>query len=150
MIRCTHALPVMLWVAAQILLNWTYLVSTYNCHDLWVHPVSPSPPPTVPPSASLPPSIEASQGDSLTLDCETTGNPSPTITWLRDSEPLPSNSRISVSPEGLLSFTSLYFSDEGSYTCIVNNSVGSTSANTLITVLGKTTAYLPQLHYPHK
>lgn len=83
------------------------------------------------------------QGDNLTLDCGATGNPSPTVLWFKDSDPLPNNGRISVSPNGLLTFTSLYSTDEGSYTCIVSNSVGSTSANTVLTVLGKS---FPQLH----
>ena len=80
----------------------------------------------------------AFQSDPLSLDCDPTGNPPPSLTWLRDGEPLaPINGRLTISSDGVVVITSLYSTDEGNYTCVARNSEGSDSASTLLTVLGE-------------
>ena len=95
--------------------------------------------PTVQPAVSLPTTITVSQGDPLSLDCEATGNPPPSITWFKDGDILmPINGRVSIINQ-VVFITSLYSTDEGNYTCVASNSEGSVSDSTLITVLGETT-----------
>ena len=102
----------------------------YDCSAKPLHP-------PVPPSVSLPPSIVASQGDPLSLDCSASGNPPPSLSWYKDGQPLPSNGRVSISPEREVAIASLYSTDDGDYTCVASNSEGSASATTTVTVLGE-------------
>ena len=50
---------------------------------------------------------------------------------------MPTNGRITISADRVLHISSLFSTDEGSYTCVVSNSQGSVSANTLLSVLGE-------------
>ena len=91
----------------------------------------------MPPSVSLPPSIVASQGDPLSLDCGASGNPPPSVSWYKDGQLLHGNGRVTISPEREVIIPSLYSTDEGNYTCVATNSEGSASVTSIITVLGE-------------
>ena len=97
----------------------------------------------VPPAVSLPPAMLASQGDSLILDCQPTGNPPPSLSWFKDGQPLvPDNDRLTVSRQTVV-ITSLYSIDQGNYSCLATSTQGAATASTFLTVLGEPTYTYP-------
>ncbi|KRZ27982.1 Protein turtle [Trichinella pseudospiralis] len=63
--------------------------------------------------------------DSLNISCQATGNPLPTITWLRNGERL-EEEKIQTS-KGYLIILNLKESDAGKYSCLASNDIGKIS-----------------------
>ena len=62
----------------------------------------------------------------MTLSCNATGNPVPTISWTRDGSPLNASGRISFSDDKKrLTITNVKRTDSGEYQCVAENRVGS-------------------------
>ena len=79
-------------------------------------------------------------GNNVTLSCNASGNPVPTITWTRNGSVLTSSvPRISFGAESReLTITTINTADRGEYQCVANNSVGNdTSDAATIDVQGK-------------
>ena len=93
--------------------------------------------PLVPSSVSLSPETTGVQGRLLTLDCGPTGQPQPTVTWLRGGDIIQTNARVSVSAQGSLIFSPVFSTDASVYTCIATNIVGNSSATTTLIVQGR-------------
>uniref|UniRef100_A0A669EDJ7 B-cell receptor CD22 n=1 Tax=Oreochromis niloticus TaxID=8128 RepID=A0A669EDJ7_ORENI len=71
-----------------------------------------------PPSVSVSPSGEITEGSSVTLTCSSEANPAATYVWYkRNSQPLSKNSQ--------LIFSSIQSSDSGEYYCSAVNKLGS-------------------------
>ncbi|XP_072834939.2 roundabout homolog 3 isoform X2 [Pogona vitticeps] len=61
------------------------------------------------------------------LQCQVTGNPLPSIQWLKDGQRIVgSDPRISLLDNGTLQITNLQISDSGLYVCIATSSTGET------------------------
>lgn len=75
--------------------------------------------------------ITVTEGEPLQLDCSAVGNPEPSYNWISPS----SNSSSSV--ESVFMIVSVTPADEGQYTCIVRNYVGTTSVEFNVTVTGE-------------
>uniref|UniRef100_A0AAQ4QMC4 DS cell adhesion molecule like 1 n=1 Tax=Gasterosteus aculeatus aculeatus TaxID=481459 RepID=A0AAQ4QMC4_GASAC len=67
---------------------------------------------------------EVHAGQSVELPCIAGGYPSPTVRWLKDGRPLPSDARWTRRLSGL-TISDLRQEDSGSYACEVTNSFGS-------------------------
>ncbi|KAI3373552.1 hypothetical protein L3Q82_022149, partial [Scortum barcoo] len=67
---------------------------------------------------------EVYAGQSIELPCAAGGYPSPTVRWLKDGRPLPSDARWTRRLTGL-TISDLRQEDSGSYACEVTNSFGS-------------------------
>ena len=92
----------------------------------------------VPPTVTLPPSMLVHQGDPLTLDCQPTGNPPPSLSWFKNDQPLvASGDRLTISDDQRVVISNLYSTDEGNYSCVVSNIQGTAAASTFLTVLGE-------------
>lgn len=99
-------------------------------------------PPGFPVITSPPASKAVEVGHNAVLHCTVTGDPPPTIMWIRDFLPLDinSNERYSILDSGLpgaLQITNSMESDQGKYECVAENSVGteySQSVNLFIKV----------------
>ena len=89
------------------------------------------------PSVSLSATTTATQGNSLTLDCNPIGQPSPSVAWYKDNVQVVSNSRVSIDSEDRLVFSSVISSDAGNYRCQASSSAGMAAATTTLNVLGK-------------
>ncbi|XP_037543605.1 Down syndrome cell adhesion molecule-like protein 1 homolog [Nematolebias whitei] len=82
------------------------------------------------PSESSPTILDSFQagevyaGQSIELPCAAGGYPSPTVRWLKDGRPLPSDARWTRRLTGL-TISDLRQEDSGSYACEVTNSFGS-------------------------
>ena len=71
------------------------------------------------------------EGDNVTLSCNASGNPVPTITWTRNGSVLISSvPRISFRAESReLTITTIDTADSGEYQCVANNSVGNDTSD---------------------
>ena len=72
------------------------------------------------------------EGETVSLSCNATGNPEPTISWTRNGFPVNtrSNSSISFSEDKkLLTITTVNRTDSGEYRCVANNSIGNDTSN---------------------
>uniref|UniRef100_T1JIN9 protein-tyrosine-phosphatase n=1 Tax=Strigamia maritima TaxID=126957 RepID=T1JIN9_STRMM len=66
------------------------------------------------------------KGRDAVLLCQVTGNPPPTITWLKDMVPVDmTNPRYSILDEGSLQITETQKDDQGKYECVAENSFGT-------------------------
>ena len=81
-------------------------------------------------------------GSFLTLNCTSRGSPPDTFTWRKDNHPIVLQSTIITAVEytGITavfradySIGSITTSDNGTYTCIVTNPIGSDSATITVT-----------------
>jgi len=72
------------------------------------------------------------EGDNVTLSCNASGNPVPTISWTRNGLLLLTSSlqRISFGAESReLTITSINRADSGEYRCVANNSEANVTSN---------------------
>jgi len=70
------------------------------------------------------------EGENVTLSCNATGNPAPTISWTRDGSPLNASGKISFSEnKKLLTITNVSRTDSGEYRCGAENRVGSDTSD---------------------
>ena len=79
-----------------------------------------------------PGSVATPERDNLTLTCNATGNPIPTISWTRDGSPVntTTNSRISFSEnKKQLTITNVNRTDSGEYQCVASNELGNATTN---------------------
>lgn len=78
---------------------------------------------------------EVQVGRSVELPCVASGYPNPTIRWLKDGRPLPSDSRWTRRITGL-TISDLRLEDSGNYICEVTNSFGSKEVAGHLNVIG--------------
>ena len=66
----------------------------------------------------------------MTLSCNATGNPTPTISWTRNGSPVDTSARISFSDDNnTLTITNVKRTDSGEYRCVARNRVGSDTSD---------------------
>ncbi|RMX58472.1 hypothetical protein pdam_00022152, partial [Pocillopora damicornis] len=81
------------------------------------------------------------QGEKITLSCNATGNPEPSISWVKDGSPINSNSRINFSQGNKrLTITNISRTDSGKYRCVARNRVGNDTLNSRVDVLSNADA----------
>ncbi|XP_028827112.1 peroxidasin [Denticeps clupeoides] len=82
-----------------------------------------------------PQNTEVLVGESVTLECSATGQPQPRVSWTRgDRTPLPTDSRINITPSGGLYIQNVNQADGGQYTCFASNNVDTIHATAYIIV----------------
>ncbi|XP_032403038.1 peroxidasin homolog isoform X2 [Xiphophorus hellerii] len=82
-----------------------------------------------------PQNTEVLVGESVTLECSATGQPQPRVTWTKgDRTPLPSDTRINITPSGGLYIQNVVREDGGQYTCFASNNVDTIHATARIIV----------------
>ena len=73
-----------------------------------------------------PNNVTKTEGENVTLHCNSTGYPFPTLSWTKDGSDISNNSRISFSAEKKqLAITKTSRVDSGAYRCVANNSLGN-------------------------
>ena len=78
------------------------------------------------------------EGENITLSCNATGNPEPSISWVKDGFLIQSNSRINFSlGNKILTITNTSRTDSGEYRCVARNRVGNDTSNFKVNVLCK-------------
>ena len=80
---------------------------------------------TVQPQAKI-----KTEGDNLTLSCNTTGNPAAKISWTRNGTAVNSSGRIRFSADNKqLTITNVSRRDSGEYRCLATNNLGNDTSN---------------------
>ena len=82
--------------------------------------------------SSLPRMIQGIEGDKLTIFCNATGNPLPTISWTIDGNSVDTSnsSRRNLSYEGKrLTVKNVNRGDNGVYRCVAENSLGNVTSH---------------------
>lgn len=81
------------------------------------------------------------QGSLVTLSCEARGVPPPTLTWLKDGQPLSLHRNLLLDgQETRLQLPDVAPSDAGLYSCVASNQAGSSTKTFNLTVFGNHTA----------
>ncbi|XP_004688211.1 PREDICTED: hemicentin-1 [Condylura cristata] len=89
-------------------------------YDLSVHTI-----PSIIGSHGTPENISVVEKNSVSLTCEASGIPLPTITWLKDGWPVSLSSSVRILSGGrTLRLTQTRREDAGRYTCVVRNAAG--------------------------
>lgn len=79
------------------------------------------------------------QGSLVTLTCEARGVPPPTLTWMKDGQPLSLHRNLLLDGEETrLQLPDVAPSDGGLYSCVASNQAGSSTKSFNLTVFGKT------------
>lgn len=111
---------------------------TPSAWDLTFFPLKEILPSPVPPVLESPESSEeqmVAEGSDVTFTCEATGSPAPSVTWLKDGEPLGQQSdQVPGGPQ--LSLVAVGPSDAGIYSCLVVNEAGEVSKAFHLLVMG--------------
>lgn len=77
------------------------------------------------------------QGSLVTLSCEARGVPPPTLTWLKDGQPLSLHRNMLLDgQETRLQLPDVAPLDAGLYSCVASNQAGSSTKTFNLTVLG--------------
>uniref|UniRef100_A0A673B9U9 Roundabout guidance receptor 1 n=1 Tax=Sphaeramia orbicularis TaxID=375764 RepID=A0A673B9U9_9TELE len=80
-----------------------------------------------------PSSVVVLADESVEFHCVVQGDPVPTIRWRKDDSDLPKG-RFEIQEDHTLIVRQVTSSDEGSYTCVVENMVGKSEASATLTV----------------
>ncbi|MEQ2177986.1 Roundabout 3, partial [Goodea atripinnis] len=75
--------------------------------------------------------------DTVEFYCEVHGDPTPTVRWRREEGELP-RGRFEIRSDNSLRLSQVRAEDEGTYTCVSENSVGKAEASGTLQVHGKT------------
>ena len=86
------------------------------------------------------------ENQSAVFQCSVSGNPRPTITWLKD-ESSPLNGRFSFDHDGRLEVRHVTLGDAGKYTCVGRNLLGTANKTAMMTVEGKLKRLIYLLHH---
>lgn len=86
-----------------------------------------------------PKEITVMEGEKLiNLSCNITGNPEPSISWVKDGFSINNNTRISISKNNeRLTITNVSRTDSGEYQCVAKNRVGHYTSNSKVDVYCK-------------
>ena len=81
-----------------------------------------------------PQSMTLTERENVTLSCNATGNPAPSISWTKDGS-AGNSLRISLSLDNKqLTITNVSRDDSGDYRCVANNSIGAAVTSNVATL----------------
>ncbi|XP_072604459.1 hemicentin-2 isoform X2 [Vulpes vulpes] len=75
--------------------------------------------------------------EDVALQCQASGEPAPTVEWLRAGQPLRASQRLRTLPDGSLWLQRVEAGDAGTYECVAHNLLGSTTAQAILAVRGE-------------
>jgi hypothetical protein len=97
---------------------------------------------------NLPRTTVIEAGRTKYLSCDARGSPEPTITWLKNGQPLSptDNAHVQVLSDGRqLQLVNVRLDETGTYTCIASNPVGVVDLDQFVQVIGIPTLIGPAL-----
>ena len=89
--------------------------------------------------------VTALANTSITIQCPTSGVPTPTVTWTKDGQEIPSGDRYTVQDDGSLLISEADEEDNAQYTCTADSVAGKESASSTVKVVGKYLCVLSEL-----
>ena len=81
--------------------------------------------------------VTALTNTSITIQCPTSGVPTPTVTWTKDGQEIPSGGRYTVQDDGSLVISEADKEQSARYTCTADSVAGKDSASSTVQVVGK-------------
>ena len=81
--------------------------------------------------------MRAFTNTSITIQCPTSGVPTPTVTWTKDGQDLPSGGRYTVQDDDSLLIRGSSVADTARYTCTADSVAGEDSASSTVEIVGK-------------
>ena len=81
--------------------------------------------------------VTALTNTSITIQCPTSGVPTPTVTWTKNGEQVSNDGRYTVQDDGSLLITGTNEEDSARYTCIADSIIGKDSASSKLQIVGK-------------
>lgn len=76
-------------------------------------------------------------GDSIILNCQADGTPTPEILWYKDANPVEPSSTVGIFNDGTeLRISTIRHEDIGDYTCIARNGEGQVSHTARVIIAG--------------
>ncbi|XP_061289826.1 hemicentin-2 isoform X2 [Bos javanicus] len=84
-----------------------------------------------------PQDVTVRSGDSVALRCQASGEPAPTMEWLRAGQPVRASQRLQTLPDGSLWLERVEAGDAGPYECFAHNLLGSATARAFLVVRGE-------------
>ncbi|XP_057701950.1 immunoglobulin superfamily DCC subclass member 4 isoform X1 [Corythoichthys intestinalis] len=89
-----------------------------------------------PPVILQPPeTVSLSRGNTARFMCNSTGEPTPMLRWLKNGQPIRSFRRTKTQNPGVLLINQLALEDAGYYQCIADNGLGTACATAKLTVI---------------
>ena len=76
---------------------------------------------------------------SITIQCPTSGVPTPTMTWTKNNQQIASDGRYTVHDDGSLLISEASEEDSARYTCTADSVVGKDSSSSIVQIVGKCT-----------
>lgn len=77
----------------------------------------------------------------ITIQCNASGVPTPTVTWTKDGLRIPNADRYTVQDDGSLLIAGSREGDSAKYTCTATSVAGKDSASGTVQILGKLSTY---------
>ena len=81
--------------------------------------------------------VTALTNTSITIQCPTSGVPTPTVTWTKDGVQIPNDGRYTIQDDGSLLVNEAGEGDSARYTCTTANVAGKGSASSTVKIVGK-------------
>ena len=81
--------------------------------------------------------VTALTNTSITIQCPTSGVPTPTVTWTKDGQDIPDGEKYSVRGDNSLLISEADVEDDARYTCTADSVAGQDSASTEVEIAGK-------------
>ena len=83
--------------------------------------------------------LTAPVNTSITIQCLTSGVPTPTVTWTKDGEQILSDGRYTVQDDGSLLISDASEEDSAQYTCTADSVAGKDRVSSAVKIVGKGT-----------
>ncbi|XP_060611593.2 immunoglobulin superfamily DCC subclass member 4 [Anolis sagrei] len=89
-----------------------------------------------PPNISqAPETISRTRASTARFVCKAEGEPQPSISWMKNGEPLSSKGRVKMQPSGTLVINQIGLDDAGYYQCVAENHLGMACATARLEVI---------------
>ena len=81
--------------------------------------------------------VTALTNTSITIQCPTSGVPTPTVTWTKDGEQITNDGRYTIQDDGSLLISEAGEEDNTRYTCTAGSVAGKGNASSTINIVGE-------------